>query len=65
MEDQIRLVNFAKSINNKVLISNSYCDETIELYNDADDILFKDIGRSIGGDRKSVKEILVIYNKVN
>jgi DNA adenine methylase len=62
VKDQNDLVNIASSLSVPVLISNNDTEYTSRLYNKASYIKKISAGRFIGGDRKSVVEILALFN---
>jgi len=65
MDQQEQLAKLAEESECRVLISNHDSDITKELYKNADDIKFREVGRYVGASkesRKPVKELLAIYN---
>lgn len=65
-EDQKDLAFLAMTCRAKVIISNHDTDFTRELYRGADEIVEASVQRSVGASsitRKSVKELIVVYNK--
>lgn len=63
IKDQANLVEIASSLFVPVLISNNNTEYTSKLYNKASYIKRISAGRFIGGDRKSVVEILALFNQ--
>jgi len=62
VKDQGDLVSIASGLSVPVLISNNDTEYTSKLYNKASYIKKISAGRFIGGDRKSVIEILALFN---